>query len=164
MKISIIYHSETGNTSDVASLIEEGIKSVGDIKTKAMNLESIDKDFVNESQAIIFGCPTYYATYSWQIKKWFDETASKEGINLSDKLGGIFVTENHIGGGAEMAAIGLAGMMLVKGMLVYSAGSSKGQPYTHIGAVTVKKGDDFQRDRAKLFGERMANKALEIFK
>lgn len=49
------------------------------------------------------------------------------------------------------------------GVLVYSGGTSWGQPYTHYGAIVIKDGDDTQKERARLFGERVAKKAMELF-
>jgi NAD(P)H dehydrogenase (quinone) len=159
MKISIVYHSENGNTKKVAQLIAEGAGIAADIDVKTMSIDQIDEVFLAESQAAIFGCPTYYGTFSWQMKKWFD-TAK---VNLAGKLGSVFATENHLGGGADMAELGMIGHMLVRGMLVYSAGGSKEGPITHYGAVTIKDGDEFQQHRAKLLGKRVAEKAMELF-
>ena len=75
MKISILYSSRTGKTERVAKLIEEGVKRVQGIEVKAMNLDEIDKEFINDSDGIIFGTPTYYANISWEMKKWIDESS-----------------------------------------------------------------------------------------
>jgi NAD(P)H dehydrogenase (quinone) len=159
MKIAIVYHSESGNTEKVAQIIAEGARMNDLLDVRTMSLESLDEAFVSESHAVIFGCPTYCGSFSWQMKKWFDTTS----MNLAGKLGGVFATENYLGGGADVAELSLIGHLLVRGMLAYSAGVSKGQPFTHFGAVTVKTGDDWQQNRARLFGQRIAEKALELF-
>lgn len=159
MKISIIFYSQGGNTKRVADLIAEGAVAAGDVEVKAMNLDEIDEAFVDQSDAVIFGTPTYYGMFCWQIKKFFDTTKLK----LAGKLGSVYATENFLGGGADAAELGLAGHMLVRGMLVYTGGTSDGKPYTHFGAVTIKDGNDFEKDRAKTFGQRIAKKALELF-
>lgn len=159
MKISIVYHSQTGNTKKVAECIANGIKKYGEIEIQLMSIDSIDKDFLEDSKAVIFGTPTYFTSMSWQMKQWFDTTR----YNLSGKLGACFATANFMGGGSEFAEINLITHMLCKGMLVYSAGGSQGQPFTHMGAVAIQSGDDFQKNRAEIFGERIAKKALELF-
>lgn len=159
MKISIIYHSETGNTKSIAKLIENTCELNNSIEAKSMSIDNIDSNFLKESTTVIFGCPTYYSTLSWQMKKWFDTN----NHNLSGKLGAVFATENTLGGGADFAELSLIGHMLVKGMIVYSAGSSKGQPYTHYGAVCIKNGDESQKERVEIFAQRIAEKALELF-
>ncbi len=159
MKLAVIYHSESGNTKKIAELIADGATDAGEVETRLMSVAAVDGAFVAAADAVIFGCPTYYGTYSWQIKQWFDTTK----IKLAGKLGSAFATANNIGGGAEVAELGLVGMMLVRGMLVYSAGVAKGMPLTHFGAVVIKDGDEAQQQRAKLLGQRVAEKAIELF-
>ena len=159
MKIAILYHSETGNTAQIAEFIAEGAKSISDADVKTMSISAIDDEFVTQAQCVIFGCPTYAGTMSWQMKKLLDTTS----LPLADKLGGVFATGNHIGGGTELAELTMISGMLVRGMLVYSAGFTRGNPLTHFGAVAIKSGDEPQRERARIFGERMAQKAKELF-
>ena len=160
MKISILYHSITGNTKKIADLIAEGAQEVANIEAKCMSIDDIDDEYLNESNAVIFGCPTYYADFSWQIKKWFDEAKK---YNLSGKIGASFATANFYGGGAEIALLSMTGYMLSKGMLVYSGGCALGQPYTHVGTVAIKDGTEQEKNRAKVFGNRIALKTREIF-
>jgi len=159
MKIAIIYHSESENTKKVAEVVAQGASSVTSVEVKTMSIEDFDMAFAAEAKAIIFGCPTYCGTFSWQIKKWFDTTK----VNLEGKLGAAFATENYLGGGADVAELGMIGHMLVRGMLVYSAGAGKGAPFTHYGAVTIKEGADWEQERAKILGKRIAEKSLELF-
>lgn len=159
MNIAIVYHSESGNTEKIAQIIAEGAKIHESLDVRAMRLDQLDEQFIANARAVIFGCPTYCGSFSWQMKKWFDTTS----LNLAGKLGSVFATENYLGGGADVAELSLVGHMLVRGMLAYSAGVSKGQPFTHLGAVTVKTGDDWQQNRARLLGQRVAEKTLELF-
>jgi len=160
MKIAIIYYSQSGNTKNLAEHILEGAKQVEGIEVKMMDVENVDKEFIKEAKAILFGTPTYAGTFSWQIKKWFDTCP----INLDGKLGSLFATGAIVGGGADIAEHGLAGMMLVRGMLVYTAGHAKGMPFTHLGAVALNDGEDWQLERGKILGQRVAEKAIELFK
>lgn len=160
MKLTIVYHSESGNTKKVAEFMADAVTQLEGMEAKAMSIDNIDTTFVNESSAVIFGCPTYCGTYSWQMKKFLDTSGM---INLKGKLGGVFITENYIGGGADIAELSLMGCLLVRSMLVYSGGVMEGNPPTHLGAVLIKDGDEFQIERAKIFAQRIAKKALELF-
>lgn len=163
MKISILYVSKTGNTEAIAKVIEEGIKEKGNFEIKLMNIINegeIDYKFIEESKSVVIGTPTYYANLSWQVKNWIDESK----CNLEGKLGACFATENVLGGGADIALLNLVGAMLTKGMIVYSGGAALDKPYTHLGAVCIKEGNEEQKTRAKIFGNRIANKALQLFK
>lgn len=158
MKIAIIYYSQTGNTQKVADLIAEGAGKVSNVEAKCMSIEAIDEEFLTEAKAVILGSPTIAGTFAWQLKQWLDTTRTVGG-----KLGAVFATAKFVGGGAEVAELALIAEMLVKGMLVYSSGAAEGQPFIHYGAVCIQDGDDGQKERAKIFGERIAKKAVELF-
>jgi len=161
MDISIIYHSETGNTQKMAELVREGCLKVKGIEAKCMSIDNIDEAYVVKSTAVIFGSPTYEGTCSWQIKKFLD-TGPKD---LARKLGGVFVSQNWPGGGgASFAEMSIIAAMLVHGMMVYSGGISEGLPYLHFGAVSRKAPqEDLYRDRCIKLGENIARRALELF-
>ncbi|GAA0182574.1 flavodoxin domain-containing protein [Clostridium sediminicola] len=151
MKISIIYHSESGNTEKVAELVSKGAKKVEGVETKCMSINDIDKTFLEESKIVFFGTPTYGGTFSWQIKKWLDTCK----LNFAGKVGCVFATANFIGGGAGNAELALISELLVKGMFIHSVGASAGQPYTHFGAVCIQDGTEDQKERAAIFAERV---------
>ena len=159
MKIAIIYHSESGNTQKIGELIAAGAKVRDDIEVKTMSINAVDKEFVAYAKAVILGTPTYGGTYSWQMKKWIDTG----GVKLADKLGSAYATGNFVGGGAATAELALIHQMLAKGMMVYSSGGSKGAPVIHYGPVAIKDGNEYQQERARIFGKRVAEKALELF-
>ncbi|WDV46848.1 flavodoxin family protein [Clostridiaceae bacterium M8S5] len=158
MKISIVYHSETGNTQRVSERIMSGVKKIESTDVKIMSINDVDNEYIESSDIVIFGTPTYAGTYSWQMKKWLDTCK----LNLSGKVGCVFATENYLGGGADNALLAIASELLVKGMFVYSVGASKGQPYTHFGAVCIKDGEKEQKERAEIFGERIVQGVIEL--
>ncbi|AOR24343.1 flavodoxin family protein [Clostridium taeniosporum] len=160
MKISIIYFSKTGKTKEMAGVIASGMKLEKNIEVGIFHIDNIDYNFVDESKAVIFGTPTYYANTCWQIKKWFDESS---GCNLSGKIGSVFATANYAQGGADTAILTIINHLMVKGMLVYSGGSSLGQPYIHLGAVALKENFEESKGMFKIFGTRIAKKAIELF-
>ncbi len=159
MKISIIFHSETGNTKHLAECIAEGAREAGDIEIKLMPIDEVDASFVEASSAVFFGAPTYSACLSWQMKKFFDTTQ----LPLAGKLGGAFATAGYIGGGSDLGELVMIGAMLVQSMVVYSGGAFCGDPFTHFGAVAIQAGDEAQTARAKIYGTRLAQKAMELF-
>jgi NAD(P)H dehydrogenase (quinone) len=164
LKISIIYFSATGNTKTVAKWIQAGAESVADTEVRLMNIAeeaNIDVEFVNASAAIIFGTPTYVGNMCWQLKQFFD---TNWDCKLGGKIGAAFSTENcpH-GGGGELAIMTIVNHMLVKGMLAYSSGAGCGRPFIHIGPTVVKGQHDDRKEICIVFGERIANKAHELF-
>ena len=160
MKISIVYYSKTGKTKTMAEETAKGMRDVAGVEVQLFDLDHIDMDFFNESKAVVFGTPTYYANNCWQIKKWFDEGSA---YNLEGKLGAAFATANVQQGGGSVAITTLIQHMMVKGMLVYSGGTANGQPFIHLGAVGLR--DTFEQDKAmfQVFGQRIAAKTVELF-
>ena len=161
VKIAIVYYSKSGNTKKVADLIAEGANTIENIEAKCMSIEEIDTEFLMEAKTAIFGSPTITGTYSWQMKQWLDTTRE---IKFGGKLGAVFATANFVGGGAEVAELAMIAELLVKGMLVYSSGAAEGQPFIHYGPVCIQAGDEGQKERATIFGERIAKKTVELFK
>jgi len=160
MKLSIIYYSKDGHTKEMAQVISEGMKRVEGIEVGMFDLNNIDKAFIDESKAVVFGTPTYSANLCWQMKKWLDE--SKE-YNLEGKLGSAYATAGFSQGGPATAIATILNHLMVKGMLVYSGGSALGKPYTHTGAVAITDRFEESKDMFRIFGERIAKKAKEIF-
>lgn len=77
VKVSVIYHSKMGHTEKLAQAILKGAESVEEIEAKMFKVNEIvdDWDFINESDAIIFGSPTYMGTISAEFKEFMDKTS-----------------------------------------------------------------------------------------
>jgi NAD(P)H dehydrogenase (quinone) len=161
MKIAIIYHSETGNTRQMAELVGEGCRKVEGAEARCMAVDGVDEDYVIASSAVIFGSPTYQGICSWQMKRYFDNQPQ----GLADKLGGVFASQNWPGGGGgSFVEMTMIAAMLVHGMLIYSGGTVSGQPYLHFGAVSRKAPDeDLYRQRCLKLGQNIATKAKQLF-
>jgi len=160
IRVAIIYHSETGNTRKMAELCAKGCQSVDGVEAKLFSIDEIDDAYVASAQAVLFGCPTYEGTCSWQMKKLLDEMSAE----VAGKLGGVFASQNWPGGGgADLAEITMIAGMLVRGMLIYSGGISAGAPYLHFGAVSARAPEGLYADRCVKLGENIARKAVELF-
>ena len=165
MKVAVIYHSETGNTEEMARLVAQGVESEGG-DSSAMSLDEVDWAFVRDSAALVYGCPTYEGTCSWQMKRFLDEESGDlERHPFAGKLGAVFCSQNWPGGGgASFAEMTLIAAMLVRGMLIYSGGITAGQPFLHFGAVSTRAPqDDLCRNRCLQLGRLIARKARELF-
>jgi NAD(P)H dehydrogenase (quinone) len=160
MKISIVYYSKTGKTKAMAEIVAAGMKEIEGIEVCLFDVDHVDAGYINESKAVIFGTPTYYANMCWQIKKWFDEGGK---YNLSGKLGAAFATANVPQGGADVAILTLVQHMMVKGMMVYSGGTTLGQPFLHLGAAAWRDTFEENKELFHVFGKRIAAKTKELF-
>lgn len=160
IRIAIVYHSETGNTQKMAELIKKGCDKVEGVESKIMSIDDMDTTYIAGASAVIFGCPTYEGTASWQMKKVLDTVS----VDLAGKLGGVFASQNWPGGGgADFTEMTLIAGMLVRGMLIYSGGITRGEPFLHFGAVSEKAPKGLYEKRCIKLGENIASKAIELW-
>lgn len=164
MKITILYFSQTGNTEKMAGVIRDGVLGYDkDIDVSLMNIineDNIDKDFLNDSSAVIFGTPTYVAGTCWQMKKFFD---TRFDCKLEGKLAACFATAGCLWGGPDLAIQSILEMALTHGMLAYSSGTEFGRPYIHLGPIALMNNLEENAEIFTLFGKRVAQKTNELF-
>jgi NAD(P)H dehydrogenase (quinone) len=86
--VSIVYHSSSGHTAEMAHAVTKGALSAGGVS--AIEHRIVDRDFkgsrwfneevlrqLDESDAIILGSPTYMGSVSAQLKAFMDATSSR---------------------------------------------------------------------------------------
>ncbi|MCC8061405.1 MAG: flavodoxin domain-containing protein [Clostridiales bacterium] len=166
MKMSVIYYSATGNTGRMAEVIADGMNLVSGAEARAFSIDAVDEDFVRESKCIVMGCPTYAADTPAAFHTWLEQRAGK--LALPGKLGGAFSTAQYIHGGDEFVIRAILDHMMVMGMLTYSGGGSKGKPVIHLGPVAIATAGNTEalkpfEETFQLYGQRMADKAVELF-
>lgn len=160
IKVAIVYHSETGNTQKMAELIRKGCDNVAGVESKAMSIDDLDTAYIADAEAVIFGCPTYEGTASWQMKRVLDTIS----VDLEGKLGGVFASQNWPGGGgADFTEMTLIAGMLVRGMMIYSGGICRGYPFLHFGAVSERAPKGLYEERCTKLGDNIASKAKELW-
>jgi len=158
-RVSVIYHSETGNTQKMAELICEGILA-GGCEAKIMSVDDLDREYIKESKSVLFGSPTYYGTMSWKMKRLMDTFP----VKLEGKLGAPFASAAWKGGGGyELTEIALISGMLIRGMMIYSGGVVTGMPPTHFGAVSAASPEGFDADRCIKLGRNIGVKVNELW-
>lgn len=74
--IAIVYHSPYGHTAKVASFIAQGAQQAG-VQVHRMNIEQIDWDILDQSDAIVFGCPTYMGNLTSGLKLFMEQSSKR---------------------------------------------------------------------------------------
>ncbi len=161
MKLSVIYHSKTGNTKEMALAVVKGMERVEGVEAKAFSIDDVDVDYVQESKAVVFGSPVYYATVSAEMKSYLDSSAGR--LKLAGKLCGAFSTANYVHGGGELAIRMMLDHAMVLGAMVYSGGGACGLPVIHIGPQAVGGHLEEYRETFEVYGQRMAAQAVKLF-
>lgn len=162
MKISIVYVSQSGNTEVAAEYIEEGILArfpFAQVKLMSIRDDEVDYEFLQKSEAVIFGTPVYCAGMSWELKKWFD---SNVRLDLSGKLGAAFVTAQSPIGGVDMAIMDIVRNMMLKKMLVFSGAGKKTTNRFQLGAVGIVETMDKEAEQFQIFGENIVEKVISL--
>lgn len=161
MKMSVVYHSKTNTTREMAEVIAEAMMSVAGVEAKTFAIEAVDEEWVKESRVLVAGTPIYMANMCGEMKLWLEKQCKQYGV--AGKIGGAFATVDYLHGGGELGIQTILDHMLVYGMLTYSGGGSFGKPVIHLGPVAMKGHLDESRETFWLYGQRMATKATELF-
>lgn len=161
MKMTVLYFTKEGATKAMAESIVEGMVSRKDIEARAMPIDNIDEAFIKASSCVIIGTPTYYASMAAELKTWMDTKIGD--LKLGGKLGGAFATAGYIHGGANIAIQNILTHLTFLGMLIYSGGSACGKPPIHLGPIALSGNLDEFNELFELYGQRMADKAKELF-
>ena len=101
VQIAVVYHSGYGHTAKVAETIVEAATSAG-AKAELIKADTItdaEWDILDQSQAIIFGAPTYMGSVSGPFKVFMDATSKKWiGRDWKDKIAGGFTNSGSYSG------------------------------------------------------------------
>ena len=166
MKLAVIYDSVTGNTQQAAAWIAEGMREVPGAEVRTFSIREVDEAFVPEAAGVVIGCPAYMATMTPNMRTWLMQAAK---LGVAGKLGGAFATEQYTHGGGELVIQSILTVELCSGMLCYSGGAAMGKPCIHVGPIGVNgnvephNGMEHYRDTFRIYGERFAKKASELF-
>ncbi len=166
MKLAVIYDSVTGNTKQAAEWIAEGMNVIDSTDARIFPIDEVDETFVREARGVVIGCPSYMASMTPNMRSWLMKGAR---MNMAGKLGGAFATEQYTHGGGELVIQSILTNELCFGMLCYSGGAAMGKPCIHIGPVAVNgnveshNGMEHYRETFRIYGERFAKKAAELF-
>lgn len=161
MKMTVLYHSQTGNTKQMAEVIAKGMQTVDGVEAKTFPIEDIDEAWAKESKCVVLGTPIYMASVCGAVKTWLEGPCRKYG--LAGKIGGAFATADYVHGGGELGIRLILDHMMVYGMLTYSGGGSYGKPVIHLGPVALKAHLEESQETFLLYGQRMATKTLELY-
>ncbi|MDA7705567.1 flavodoxin family protein [Rickettsiales bacterium] len=101
VKISIIYHSGFGHTKVQAQAVYDGASSSGEVEVKLVTADEAIANIhqFDDSDAIIFGSPTYMGSVSAKFKEFMDASSPiwlKQG--WKDKIAAGFTNSYSLSG------------------------------------------------------------------
>ena len=100
-RILVLYHSNTGNTKLMADLVAEGAASVPETEVRVRGVAEANADDLVWCDGVAVGSPTCMGTISWQMKRFWDETARPLWPKIEGKLGCAFSSSGGLAGGGD---------------------------------------------------------------
>jgi NAD(P)H dehydrogenase (quinone) len=145
--ISVIYHSGSGHTAEMAHAVSTGAASAGDVAVTEYEISGADiKEgrwlneavlaALDESDAIIFGSPTYMGGISAQLKAFMDATSPRYlQRKWVDKIGAAFTVSGLAAGDKLNMLMSCATFALQHGMIWTGVAESPvtGEGYNRLG-------------------------------
>jgi NAD(P)H dehydrogenase (quinone) len=168
VRILIAYHSETGNTEQLALAVKDGVTAVKGASPVLRKASAVtDADIVNAA-GILIGTPVHWHNLSAETKRLIDRIGEALGKSSKDwgegRTAGAFTTVGGGSGGQEMARMSVISAMLAMRFVIVGGVTDEGfgslGPYAVTGG---KPGGVSARDRAeaKRFGERFARLTVQ---
>ena len=166
--VLVAYHSETGNTLQMAQAVAEGADNISGVDVILLSIDDVTHKHLLQADAIIVGSPVHNANVSAGVQE-FISSWPFEGKPLKNKVGAAFVTAGGISAGEETAQLNILKSMLVFGMIV-TGGPDWTQPF---GASAVTAESPFEAEephsisdmfleKGKALGKRVAKLALRL--
>jgi NAD(P)H dehydrogenase (quinone) len=118
-KVLVLYYSETGRTQAMAKWVAEGAGTVKGIEVKLKSIDEATVDDLFWCDGLALGAPTHLGSIPWKMKKWWDDITGPAWSKVDGKFGCAFSSEGGLGGGAELACMGLLTVMMNYGLLVF---------------------------------------------
>jgi NAD(P)H dehydrogenase (quinone) len=118
-KILVQYYSETGHTQEMAGLVAEGAGQVPGIQVRLKSIQESTFEDVIWCDGLALGAPTHLGSIPWKVKKWWDENTENGWGRIDGRIGCAFSSEGGLGGGAELACMGLLTILMNYGFLVF---------------------------------------------
>jgi len=142
----VIYDSKTGHTGKMAFAIGKGMEKTG-LDVEILKVRDVKMDSLAEVDAIVLGCPTYFANVSATMKDFIDRSVSVYPSKLENKVGAVFTSFDGIG--AETALLSIIMAMLLQRMII--VGHQSGE----FGAIALGEPDAKSLADCEVFGERI---------
>ncbi len=182
-QIAIVYHSKSGRTKIMAEQIAMGAKGLSD-EVRIFNcLDTVDFEYLNAADAIIFGSPTYLGSVSGEMKMFMDRaTDVYKHQKWRNKIAAGFTTSASLSGDKLNTLIQIAIFAFQHGMIwvgldlppgisaSYHTDSRMNRIGSWIGLMSQANGDqsldisppESDRDTAQYFGKRIAEWAKKL--
>ncbi|UKY47688.1 flavodoxin family protein [Streptomyces inhibens] len=122
IKVAVAYHSGYGHTAKQAAAVAAGAEKVPDTQVRLVSLAELNDELwevLQESDALIFGTPTYMGGSSAVFRTFVEATSKVWGDNMrwKNKIAGGFTNSGNMAGDKLNVLIDLALFAAQHGMI-----------------------------------------------
>ena len=137
-KILVLYHSNSGNTRQMAELVAAGAGQLKNTEVQLKDISVADHTDLEWCDGLAVGSPTNYGSVSWQMKQWWDQQPIENWGKRDGKIGCVFSSGGAWGGGQEWTCMTLMSILINYGFLVFGLTDYTGVKFSaHYGAITA---------------------------
>lgn len=163
VRILIAYHSETGNTEELAKAVQRGASSVPRVEVLLRGVAEVTPEEIIRSDGIVVGSPVHWQSHSAETKRFLDRIAEvllKHGKTIGEgRIAGAFCTGGAVASGKDLARVSILTAFLGMRFLVIGGVDEEGfgtlGPQATTGPVAPGI-SQAEREEARRFGERFA--------
>lgn len=122
-KVAVVYYSGYGHTKVIAENFAEEIQADLIEVDSQGNITEQEWQTLDQSDAIVFGAPTYMASTPWQFKKFADDSSKRWFTRTwQDKIFGGFTNSGSMNGDKQMTLIQMQALASQHGGIWVSLG------------------------------------------
>lgn len=122
-KIAVVYYSGYGHTKVIAETFANEIDATLVQVDQEGNIQEQDWQILDQSDAIVFGAPTYMASTPWQFKKFADDSSKRWFARTwQDKVFAGFTNSGSANGDKQMTLIQMQALAFQHGGIWVSLG------------------------------------------
>ncbi len=122
-RVSVVFHSGYGHTERQAAAVAEGAGGVDGVESELIPVSDLEADDpawdrLDQSDAIIFGCPTYMGSASAELKKVMELSSGRwQEQRWADKLAAGFTNSGSQNGDKQNTLMQLVTFAAQHGMV-----------------------------------------------
>lgn len=157
-KILVQYYSKTGHTRQMADLVAEGAATIPEVEVRLKTVAESNFDDLLWMDGIALGAPTHLGSIPWELKKFWDEASDVVWGKIDGKFGCAFSSAGGLGGGPEIACLGLLTVLMNYGIMTFGVTDYVAQQRTlHYGAaIPGEPRAQSEKDICRRLGLRLA--------
>lgn len=141
VSVLVAFHSETGNTKEMANAVADGARGDG-VTVTVKRIGDVGKEDLDTADAVALGSPVHMGDVAVEVRQALVEWAYGLGFwdsrGLRNKACAVFVTGGAPSNGKEFTMLSMALGMLQYGMVLVT-------PYGGLGASATTGGPDHEK-------------------